>query len=186
MVASEKPKRYLEIGSGNSIQFVRRAIIDHGLDTTITSIDPNPSAECDALCDSVVRSALETTSPEVFNEVEAGDIVFFDGSHRSLMNSDVTVFFLEILPLLPKGALVHIHGVFLPDDYPPGWAQRLYSEQYLLAARLLAPDPGFDVVFPAAYVLGDTELLSRTAEVWNHPDLAAARAGWESFWLRIH
>lgn len=184
MVASGKPKRYLEIGSGNSTRFVRQAINDHGLDTTIISIDPEPRAECDELCDMVVRSALEATSPEVFKEVEAGDIVFFDGSHRSLMNSDVTVFFLEILPRLPEGTLVHIHDVFLPDDYPPGWAQRLYSEQYLLAARLLAPEPGFDVVFPAAYVLSDAELLGRTSEVWNHPDLAEVRAGWGSFWLR--
>ncbi len=30
-----------------------------------------------------------------------------------------------------------VHDIFLPDDYPPEWADRYYSEQYLLAAWLL-------------------------------------------------
>ena len=64
------------------------------------------------------------------------------------MNSDVAVFFLDILPNLAPGVVVHIHDVFLPDDYPPQWIERYYSEQYLLACYLLAESTKFDVILP--------------------------------------
>ena len=103
---SRAPRRYLEVGSGLSTMFVRQAIRDGGLDTKVTSVDPAPRAEVDELCDELIRSPLETTDLAAFRELEAGDVVFFDGSHRVLMNSDVTVFFLEVLPQLPAGVLV--------------------------------------------------------------------------------
>jgi predicted O-methyltransferase YrrM len=142
MIATKKPKLYLEIGSGNSTKFVRRAIADHGLSTRIESIDPQPRAEIDSLCDTVHRKGLEDADLTVFDKLEAGDVVFFDGSHRCLQNSDVTVFFLEVLPNLPKGILIGIHDIFLPSDYPLDWQKRMYNEQYMLAAWLLgANDP---------------------------------------------
>ena len=100
LVALHKPKRYVEIGSGNSTKFVRRAIRDHDLKTTITSLDPNPRAEIDSICDRCLRISLEDSDLTLFQELEEGDIVFMDGSHRVFPNSDATVFFLEVLPAL--------------------------------------------------------------------------------------
>ena len=48
LVATRNPRWYVEVGSGNSTRFVRRAIRDHGLRTRILSIDPGPRAEIDA------------------------------------------------------------------------------------------------------------------------------------------
>ena len=138
-VAETRPRRVVEIGSGVSTTFIRRAITDRGLDTVLTSVDPQPRSEIDALCDRMIRSPLEEADLRaLFGELRAGDLVYFDGSHRSFQNSDVTVFFTEVLPLLPPGVLVGVHDVFLPHDYPENWATRLYSEQYLLACWLLA------------------------------------------------
>src|SRR4051794_38563740 len=50
-IVSEEPKTYLEVGSGSSTAFVRHAITQHGLSTRIVSVDPEPRAEIDALCD---------------------------------------------------------------------------------------------------------------------------------------
>ena len=50
-----RPRRFIEIGSGNSTKFARRAIRDHWLNTSIVSIDPFPRSEIDAICDEVVR-----------------------------------------------------------------------------------------------------------------------------------
>ena len=148
LVAEKKPRRYVEIGSGNSTKFVARAIADHRLDTEIISIDPEPRAEIDALCDRVLRNPLEQCDLGVFDTLGAGDIVFADNSHQAFMNSDVTVFFCEILPRLARGVLAGVHDIFLPDDYPADWAGRYYSEQYLLACYLLAETTRFDVVLP--------------------------------------
>ena len=39
---------------------------------------------------------------------------FTTGSHRVFQNSDVTAFFLDVLPRLKPGILVHIHDIFCP------------------------------------------------------------------------
>ena len=126
-IADGRPRRYIEVGSGNSTKFARRAIVDHSLDTTITSIDPEPRAEIDDLCDRVVRSPLEDVDLSVFSALDEGDIVFIDASHQCLQNNDVTTFFLDVLPQLSAGVLVQLHDIFLPWDYPPQMADRLYS-----------------------------------------------------------
>jgi hypothetical protein len=138
-VKNLQPKLYLEIGSGNSTMFVRRAIRDHKLSTRILSIDPQPRVDINDICDDVIRYHLERLPAKtVFSRLTAGDILFFDGSHRCFPNTDVTVFFTEILPMLPPGILVGIHDIYLPCDYSNNMMGRFYSEQYLLACWLLA------------------------------------------------
>lgn len=168
LIALRKPSRYFEVGSGHSTRFARRAIRDCGLQTQIVSIDPAPRSEIDALCDRVVRLPLERADPSLFDELEAGDVLFIDNSHCVFTNSDATVFFLEVLPRIKPGVMVHIHDVFWPFDYPSAWSKRYYSEQYLLAAYLLAgPADRLQVILPLAYlglhpVAGD--YINRT---WN-------------------
>ena len=70
--------------------------------------------------------------------LKASGILFINNSHRVLPNSDVVVLFLEVLPWLAPGVIVHIHDVYLPHDYPKFMCDRGYSEQYFLATFLLA------------------------------------------------
>ncbi|MGW1975757.1 class I SAM-dependent methyltransferase [Streptomyces sp. NPDC001889] len=166
-LASERPARYLEIGSGNSTKFARRAIDDLGLATRIISIDPEPRAGIDHLCDRVDRVPLQNADLAVFEELEAGDILFLDGSHRLHMGSDVMVFFFELLPRLKPGVLVHVHDIMLPADYPESWRWRHYSEQYLLAALLTAAPQRFDVELPNAFIHTDPELRRLLEPLWR-------------------
>ncbi len=182
-----KPKRYVEVGSGYSTKFARRAIRDLGLATKITSIDPHPRAEVDALCDTVLRQPLQDlTDTAVFDQLEPGDILFIDCSHVCLTNSDVAVAFLEVVPRLKPGVLLQVHDILLPYDYPPQWGERYYSEQYLLAFSLLEGSTGFEVALPNAYVSGDAELSAVLEPLWRHPAMAGVDGGGGmSFWLRI-
>jgi hypothetical protein len=179
-LATDRPRRYFEVGSGNSTKFARRAIRNHGLETTITSIDPAPRASIDALCDRVIRQPLEEVDVTLFDELEAGDILFFDGSHHAFMNSDVVTLWLDILPRLKPGVLVQIHDIFLPFDYPNDWVERYYSEQYLLAVALMSPSPAFDVVFASQFVARDPA-LARLLDQEVGPRALGESA---SFWLR--
>lgn len=183
LLAKHRPRRYLEIGSGESTKLARRAIADFDLDTELISIDPYPRAEVDQLCDTVVRSRLEDADLSVFDKVEAGDLVFFDGSHRCFMNSDVAVFFLEVLPQLPAGTIVGIHDIDLPWDHSAEWAIRHYSEQYLLATYLLSRDQGKEIVFPARYVSITPELDAVLAPLWSDPRLTGVRPEGRAFWF---
>jgi len=156
-------RQVLEIGSGNSTKFLRHLIGALGLETRIVSIDPFPRAECDALCDTVIREPLETVDLALFDDLHPGDVVFFDGSHRCFMNSDVTAFFLDVLPRIPSGVAIGVHDIFLPDDYPEEWAERYYSEQYVLAAWLLGAEGRYRVTLPAYWVSRNRERLDLDA-----------------------
>lgn len=153
-----KPRRYIEVGSGNSTLFVDRARRDGEQDMEIVSIDPHPRREIDAICDTVIRRPFETVDLDIFGGLQEGDIVFLDGSHRVFMNSDVTAFFLDVLPELPPGILVGIHDIYLPDDYRVEWASRYYSEQYLLACYLLGEPSWMRPVLPCWYVSNHPQL----------------------------
>jgi predicted O-methyltransferase YrrM len=157
-IRTRKPRRYIEIGSGNSTLFVDRARRDGDIETEIISIDPYPRREIDAICDRVVRQPLESADLSVFATLEAGDIIFMDGTHRVFMNSDVTAFFLDVLPELAPGVLVGIHDIHLPDDYRPEHNDRYFSEQYLLATYLLGETSWMRPVLPCWYVSHHTEL----------------------------
>jgi hypothetical protein len=190
LLAERNPARYVEIGSGHSTRFARHTIQQAKLRSRIASIDPEPRAEIDALCDRVSRCRLEDSDSRLFDELEAGDVLFFDGSHRLFQNSDVTVFFLEVLPRLKPGVLVHIHDIFLPDDYPASWTQRLYSEQYILAAMLLCQSRPFKTVLPNNFVSGHSELRNDALALFRTPDGALLPGacfqqsfGGSSFWV---
>lgn len=161
-------ERYVEIGSGYSTRFTRRAITDHGLRTHVTSIDPHPRAEIDDICDRVIRRPLEDVDLSVFSDLSDGDVVVMDGSHTALMNSDAVVFFLEVLPVLAPGVLVAIDDIFLPWDYPPQWADRWYGEQYLLASMLLFGAEDWRIRFPAWYLTQDSDTKDQFRRLWDH------------------
>ena len=64
LIAERSPRRYIEVGSGISTRFARKAISDLGLQTRIVSIDPHPHTVIDTLCDEVVRSRMEEVPRE--------------------------------------------------------------------------------------------------------------------------
>ncbi len=75
----------------------------------------------------------------MFRSLAAGDILFIDSSHVIRPRGDVVFEYLEILPALDVGVIVHIHDIFLPRDYPAEWIVdevRFWNEQYLLEAFL--------------------------------------------------
>jgi predicted O-methyltransferase YrrM len=168
MLAWKKPKRYMEIGSGHSTRFARYTIDASRLETTLTSIDPMPRQGIDRLCTRVIRKPLEDCDPAIVDELEAGDILFYDGSHRVFSNSDAMVFFFEVMPRVKPGVIVHIHDIFLPGDYPSHWNKRLYNEQYVLAAMLLSK-PSFRVIAPIAFISEDSALSARVKDIFTAP-----------------
>lgn len=182
-LAAGNPERFVEVGSGNSTKFARRAIRDHKLRTVITSIDPQPRSEIDAVCDEVVRKPVEELDVSFFERLREGDFLFIDNSHRTFMNSDVTALFIDVLPRLRRGVVVEIHDIFLPYDYPPHWGKRFYSEQYLLAAFLLSGGTLFDILLPNNFVSNKPELRAIADPVFENEKFKGINRDGCSFWL---
>ncbi|MBA3519874.1 MAG: class I SAM-dependent methyltransferase [Rhizobiales bacterium] len=150
LLRDRRPRRIVEVGSGHSTRFLARAIRDAGLATELTAIDPAPRASLDGLGASMIRKTVQEAGVAPFAALAPGDMLFIDSSHILLPGTDVDFLFNRVLPTLPAGVLVHIHDVFLPDDYPPGWDWRGYNEQLGVAA--LIQGGGFRLLWASRYV----------------------------------
>ena len=74
-----------------------------------------------------------------FAKDKKNDILFIDSSHIIRPQGDVLFEYLEILPILNPGVVVHIHDIFSPKDYLDNWIindHLFWNEQYLLEAFL--------------------------------------------------
>jgi len=183
LLSTVKPKTYFEVGSGNSTKFVAKAIRDHGLATRVISIDPHPRAVIDSLCDEVIRLPVEDVDlSKHLALLQPDDVVYIDNSHRSFQNSDVTVFFTEMLPALPAGVIYGVHDIFLPEDYPPEWLGRFYNEQYLLASYLLGGADGDTILFPGIHV-SRTQVDRIASDLFASPALSGVSRHAGAFWM---
>lgn len=183
LMRDRAPAAYLEIGSGMSTLFAHRAITDGGLSTRLTSIDPQPRREIEALCDRSVRRPLESVDLSTFDELRAGDMLFMDGSHQVFTDSDATVFFLDVLPRLPSGVLVGVHDILLPDDYLPEWTDYHWGEQYLMATYLLGGGRDIELELASAYVSGYSDLRRILDPLWRSPALAGLDTRGFALWF---
>lgn len=185
LLALRNPRWYVETGSGNSTMFARQAIKDHGLRTQIISIDPFPRADIDQICDRAIRQPFEDVASEFFASLSGEDVFFVDNSHRAFPNSDVTVFFLEVLPKLPKGIVFGLHDITLPVDYPNSWNDRFYNEQYLLATYLLGGAASDEILLPNTYLsYFDPELLGLLGPILDNPNLEGIGRTGVAFWMQ--
>jgi predicted O-methyltransferase YrrM len=136
MVRAAEPSRIIEVGSGHSTRFLARAIADAGLATRLTAIDPAPRASILELGVEVVDQPVNRVDPDLFARLAPGDVLFIDSSHILMPGSDVDLLVNHIMPDLAQGVLVHVHDIFLPDDYPTAWAWRGYGEQLALVGQI--------------------------------------------------
>jgi hypothetical protein len=180
IVRRDRPARIVEIGSGHSTRFLAQAVIDGGLATEIVCIDPQPRAGIAGLPVRHVASLLRDADPSFVATLRGGDILFIDSSHIVMPGTDVDRLFLDVLPRLAAGVLVHVHDVFLPDAYPPAWAWRGYNEQLLVAA--LIGGGRYELVWSSRWV------ATRRAELVPRAVLGPAlppRAYETSVWLKV-
>jgi hypothetical protein len=127
LVRERKPRHIIEVGSGHSTRLLSKAVGGVG---EILAIDPAPRADIADLPGVRVKSStLQAAPATVFDGLMRDDILFIDSSHILMPGSDVDILLNRVLPGLPSGALVHIHDIFLPFDYPAIWGWRAYNEQ---------------------------------------------------------
>lgn len=138
MVRERRPRRIVEVGSGHSTRFLARAVADGGLATRITAIDPRPRRALTGLAVDHLACTAQQAPADAFAGLASGDILFIDSSHILMPGTDLDLLFGQVLARLPAGVLIHIHDIFLPDDYPPSWHWRGYNEQQAVAALLAA------------------------------------------------
>jgi len=144
MVRFLKPKRVIEIGCGNSTLMMQHAIAANKIKNSSYScdhicIEPYPSEWLGKLPVHLIRDFVEKTDLGVFKTLSENDILFIDSSHIIRPQGDVLFEYLELLPMLLPGVVVHVHDIFTPKDYLSEWfhvGKVFWNEQYLLEAFL--------------------------------------------------
>ena len=138
-----KPKKIIEIGAGHSTVLASYAV-QKNENTIITAVDPFLSGETKEMVTKAKIEFIEKPVQELplsfFEELSENDILFIDSSHVSKVGSDVNFLYLEVLPILKPGVLIHVHDIFLPHEYPRTWLEQkllFWNEQYLLNAFLI-------------------------------------------------
>lgn len=141
-----RPRRYIEVGSGRSTLIAARAALrnaEEGQPMDVTAVEPYPGGVLQQGFPGLtrlIRQGIEDAASGLVSELRPGDVLFVDSSHHPRIDSDVGYLFLEVLPRLPVGVLVHVHDIFLPAEYPRQWVREnkvFPNEQYLLHAFLL-------------------------------------------------
>jgi len=136
IVADHRPRRIIEIGAGFSTAIARRTIEKTGIRCELVVIDPEPRTDIADIADRTILRRVEDAASDI--ELAEDSIVFIDSSHVVRSGGDIPFLFCDLIPRLRGGTLVHVHDVFLPFDYPPSYKRRLYGEQYVLFALLVA------------------------------------------------
>lgn len=141
-----KPNRVVEVGAGHSTLIFRGALDMNGRGT-LTTIDPNPDERVNSLpVDELISERVEAVPIERLTSLGTGDMLFIDSSHVTRMGGDVQYLYLDVLPRLRPGVLVHVHDIQLPYEYPRSYPPRYFwTEQYLLQA-FLTHNPRWEVV----------------------------------------
>jgi hypothetical protein len=179
IVRRYRPSRIVEVGSGHSTRFMARAVEDGGLATQILAIDPAPRASLRGLHVDWLPQAVPACGLAPFQRLAAGDLLFIDSSHILMPGTDVDFLLNEVLPILPAGTLLHLHDVFLPDDYPASWGWRGYNEQAGVALLL---DGRWEPLFASRYVVTRMSDLIEGSIVARLPLLPGALE--TSLWLK--
>ncbi len=186
MVRHFKPARVVEIGSGYSTRMLKKALDanrEGGIASKHICIEPYEMPWLESLgVDEVIRAKVEDVDIEIFRELKENDILFIDSSHVLRMGGDVFVEYLQILPVLQKGVIIHVHDIFLPYDYPRNWVvdkRRFWTEQYLLQA-FLAFNTSFRILAAVNYLA--LHHPDKLAEVC--PVFAQQRSDHGSFWMQ--
>ncbi len=137
-----KPKKIIEIGSGSSTLMARNAINKNILESgeyrcEHICIEPYEQDWLEEIGVKVIRKKVEDIGLDIFKTLGKNDILFIDSSHIIRAQGDVLFEYLELLPTLNKGVIVHIHDIFTPRDYLDEWfGENFWNEQYLLEAFL--------------------------------------------------
>jgi len=185
IVRALKPSRIIEVGGGFSTGILAAAVrANRAMDDVqgeLITIEPFPSPDLKEITH-LIPTRVQDVDLDLFLSLQDGDILFLDSSHVVSVGSDTVREFLEILPRLNPGVIVHVHDIFLPAEYPKNLAmrqRRFFSEQYLLQA-FLTFNCKFQVLWAGSFMhLTHPDLLERAFASYSR------ESRWPgSFWMR--
>jgi len=193
MIRYFKPSTFIEIGSGMSSRVISSALqmnrTRDGHDSAYVIVDPYPAdviTNGSIAFKKVIEIRVELLSPTFFDQLKSNDILFIDSGHCVRIGGDVNYLFLDILPRLESGVIVHIHDIAIPYEYPKAYAtsesfRQFWTAQYLLQS-FLCFNKEFEVLLTMNYLMTDRSECFKKSFPYYNPDIHPFISG--SFWIR--
>jgi len=194
LIRREKPRRIFEVGSGNSSLVISAALTRNAREqgakpAEYTIVDPFPNENVQGGLErltNLVEQPVESLPLEFFSGLDHGDLLFIDSGHTVRMGGDVNFLFLEVLPRLRSGVIIHIHDIPLPGEYARVYATNpmfrvFWTEAYLLQA-FLCYNSQFQVLLGMSEIMAQHRHVFR--EAYPHYDPERHLLTSQSFWMR--
>jgi predicted O-methyltransferase YrrM len=149
-IAAQKPRRVVQVGAGVSTAVILRSAADAGYSVDVTCVDPYPSNYLRRAAAAGKIKLLAERAQEVdlavLTDVGQVGMLFVDSTHTVKAGSEVNRIIFEVLPRLPKGAMVHFHDIFFPYDYQPSiFEEPFFSQESALLHAYLANNERYRV-----------------------------------------
>jgi hypothetical protein len=189
-----RPRRIVEIGAGYSTYVTAQAIRknqtdDHAYECELVAVEPNPNPILERGFPGLSRllhQRVQDTPLSEFERLTMNDVLSIDSSHVLTVGSDVHYEFLEIIPRLQRGVIVHVHDILLPAEYKRRTVlekYRFWTEQYLLQAFLTFND-SFEILWTSHFMhLRHPNVLAAAFESYRRNE-GRNESPPVSFWMR--
>lgn len=181
-----RPNKIVEVGSGFS-SAAMLDVNDRFFDSNIlfTFIEPYPErllslmTEKDREKHHVFVDIAQHIPHTVYTELENNDVLFIDSSHVAKVGSDVVFLLTDILPILKRGVIIHIHDIYWPFEYPEDWvlSGTAWNEAYLVKA-FLQFNSSFEILLFNSYLAIHHQYLMKKCLPLFLPN------GGSSLWIR--
>jgi predicted O-methyltransferase YrrM len=191
MIRTHNTRKVIEIGGGFSSLISLHALrLNHGDNFRFDCVEPYPWSWLEETLRAqsgarLLKQPVEQLAPDMLADLAENDILFIDSSHCVRLASDVNFLYLQVIPRLKPGVIVHIHDIYIPYEYPRvhfhGRQKLFWNEQYLLQA-LLTDNPKLEVILPGFFVQKDME--TEFAAAFPAYDPVKHRRT-SSFWMRV-
>lgn len=193
MIRENKPRRCIEIGSGISTYYcslAARRIREEGKQLKITCVEPFPY---DALYGipqiEVIKKEVQDIDVSFFEQLESGDVLFIDSTHIVKIDGDVPYLFLEVIPRLKKGVIIHIHDIPFPYNipFPPqlwvfGKIMSYFWNEAMLLQAFLCYNDAYRIIFSAP-ILRFYEETFLSENVPNYESISKNPDTFSSIWI---
>ena len=123
-VRAAAPDRVVEVGGGVSTAIIASAAAMNAEEgrslTKIVTVEPFPAPALASMPGvELVREPAQAVEPALFGKLRQGDLLFIDSTHTVKTGSELMRLYLEIVPALPAGIVIHVHDIYLPYLYAP-------------------------------------------------------------------
>ena len=199
MIRELKPKKYLEVGSGLSTYYCSLAAKENlklGSPVKITCVEPYPFAKLFSIPGiEVIKDEVQNTKLELFSSLEENDVLFIDSSHVLRIDGDTAFLYLEALPRLKKGVIIHIHDIPFPYNVPypaelwvlgkkrtsPHWP--VYWNEAMILQAFLAFNDSFEIIMSTPLIRYHDESFLKENVTW-YKNIAEEPNTFSSIWLK--